>query len=129
MLEHGSNSKPYDCNLCPEKFYFRAELDHHLVDHDLREMCPPKSENDHCSPKDEAAERKSVETVPQGKSLLLNEVKQEIIESNPNQPGDDDEYIEVEKLHDNNNQASSKVEQRDEDNESNIELLADEKAQ
>lgn len=32
--EHGGNAKPYDCNLCNQKFFFRAELDNHMVDHE-----------------------------------------------------------------------------------------------
>lgn len=31
---HGNGSKPYDCNLCPAKFFFRAELENHLLDHE-----------------------------------------------------------------------------------------------
>ncbi|XP_030387863.1 zinc finger protein 423 homolog [Scaptodrosophila lebanonensis] len=36
MLEHGPHARPYDCNLCPDRFYFRAELDHHQRVHELR---------------------------------------------------------------------------------------------
>lgn len=34
MNEHGPNSRPYDCNLCTEKFFFRTELENHLIDHE-----------------------------------------------------------------------------------------------
>lgn len=35
MVEgHGSGAKPYDCHLCPWKFFFRSELEHHVVDHE-----------------------------------------------------------------------------------------------
>ncbi|XP_061391672.1 zinc finger protein 423 homolog [Musca vetustissima] len=116
MLDHGTNSKPYDCNLCPEKFYFRAELDHHLIDHDIREMAPLKNECDSVAPQREhgaAPETTAPEPTRPENVQLLNEVKQEIIESDQHNQAEDDEYIEVEKLHDNNNQVSAK--ERDED--------------
>ncbi|XP_075168780.1 zinc finger protein Lobe [Haematobia irritans] len=124
MLEHGVNSKPYDCNLCPEKFYFRAELDHHLIDHDLREISPMKNESEQSPTKDDNSmgridETKNSDTPRQSeKQNLLNEVKQEIVESDHHAQQDDDEYIEVEKLHDNNNQMPSKADEKDKENHS-----------
>ncbi|KRG00300.1 uncharacterized protein Dwil_GK22937 [Drosophila willistoni] len=41
-VEHGAHSRPYDCNLCPEKFYFRAELEHHQRGHELRPAPPSR---------------------------------------------------------------------------------------
>ncbi|EAT37714.1 AAEL010310-PA, partial [Aedes aegypti] len=35
ISEHGPQAKPYDCNHCDEAFYFRAELEHHLINHEL----------------------------------------------------------------------------------------------
>uniref|UniRef100_T1GA93 C2H2-type domain-containing protein n=1 Tax=Megaselia scalaris TaxID=36166 RepID=T1GA93_MEGSC len=48
MNEHGPNARPYDCNLCPEKFFFRAELDNHTIDHEngtIKVNNAPSSEN------------------------------------------------------------------------------------
>lgn len=119
MLDHGINSKPYDCNLCPEKFYFRAELDHHLIDHDQREVSSMKNESE--TAKEDHLEDNSSESLVQGEKQqqILNEVKQEIIESDSHNQPEDDEYIEVEKLHDNNNQVSSKVEEKGDAKDSN----------
>lgn len=107
MLEHGVNSKPYDCNLCSDKFYFRAELDHHLVDHDLRESSAAiKNEQDQINKKNE----KNLDKIKSEKSGGLNEVKQEVVETdhNPNN-ADEDEYIEVENLNENNNNNNSRT--------------------
>ena len=106
MLEHGVNSKPYDCNLCPEKFYFRAELDHHLVDHDLRESSAAavKNEQDQMTKKDD----NTLDNIKSEKSVPLNEVKKEIMEADHNSNNaDEDEYIEVENLNESNNNNNS----------------------
>lgn len=34
MNEHGAAAMPYDCNMCTAKFFFRSELEHHLIDHE-----------------------------------------------------------------------------------------------
>lgn len=34
IIEHGPSYRPYDCSLCAKKFYFRAELENHVIDHD-----------------------------------------------------------------------------------------------
>lgn len=34
MNEHGIGSMPYDCNKCSAKFFFRSELEHHIIDHE-----------------------------------------------------------------------------------------------
>ncbi|XP_023231301.1 zinc finger protein 423-like [Centruroides sculpturatus] len=33
MLDHGLNSRPYDCSQCHQRFFFRAELEHHGIAH------------------------------------------------------------------------------------------------
>ncbi|KAH8305941.1 hypothetical protein KR018_004981, partial [Drosophila ironensis] len=43
MGEHGAHTRPYDCSLCPEKFYFRAELEHHQRGHELRPLARPQA--------------------------------------------------------------------------------------
>ncbi|XP_065368116.1 zinc finger protein 423 homolog [Calliphora vicina] len=117
MLEHGINSKPYDCNLCPEKYYFRAELDHHQIDHDLRKSpAAVKNEQEQLTNKEVALNSmKSEKSVER-----LNEVKQEVIETDVNSNvADEDEYIEVEKVNENNNnnnhQLDDKVSNKTED--------------
>lgn len=35
IQEHGNNSKPYDCNRCNQKFFFRAELENHSFMHNV----------------------------------------------------------------------------------------------
>lgn len=52
MITHGPNSKPYDCNKCHLKFYFRSELDNHAFIHDqnnsnCNEIITPKIEKNH----------------------------------------------------------------------------------
>jgi len=34
MLEHGLHTRPYDCTHCHLKFFFRAELENHIVSHE-----------------------------------------------------------------------------------------------
>lgn len=31
LQEHGLGARPYDCSKCTLKFFFRAELDHHML--------------------------------------------------------------------------------------------------
>lgn len=39
MIEHGLHTRPYDCSLCHLKFFFRTELDNHMVTHEqLKEL-------------------------------------------------------------------------------------------
>ncbi|KAF2348767.1 Zinc finger C2H2-type [Trinorchestia longiramus] len=33
MLDHGLNSKPYDCHHCRQRFFFKAELENHVLSH------------------------------------------------------------------------------------------------
>lgn len=45
LQEHGLGARPYDCSKCTLKFFFRAELDHHMLTfHRPGELSPP-SEN------------------------------------------------------------------------------------
>ncbi|XP_037955693.1 zinc finger protein 423 homolog [Teleopsis dalmanni] len=101
MTEHGLNARPYDCNLCTEKFYFRAELDHHLVEHELRIIPNLRVNTERVTKEDSTPpELKPKNSV----HAILPEVKQEIFEAeNKSTAGDDDEYIEVEKVSDMNN--------------------------
>jgi hypothetical protein len=34
MLEHGPHTRPYDCSHCHLKFFFRAELENHVLSHE-----------------------------------------------------------------------------------------------
>lgn len=45
MIEHGPSYRPYDCNLCAKKFYFRAELENHLIDHENGRITTPTMSN------------------------------------------------------------------------------------
>ncbi|CAL8070195.1 unnamed protein product [Orchesella dallaii] len=39
MVEHGLHTRPYDCSLCHLKFFFRTELENHMVTHEqLKEL-------------------------------------------------------------------------------------------
>lgn len=33
MLDHGFNAKPYDCHHCHQRFFFKAELENHVLSH------------------------------------------------------------------------------------------------
>lgn len=42
LQQHGLGARPYDCSLCSLKFFFRAELDHHVItSHRGRESASP----------------------------------------------------------------------------------------
>lgn len=45
MLEHGLHTRPYDCSLCHLKFFFRTELDNHMVTHEQLKELLSKSNN------------------------------------------------------------------------------------
>ncbi|KAH8337914.1 hypothetical protein KR067_009423, partial [Drosophila pandora] len=100
MAEHGAHTRPYDCNLCPEKFYFRAELEHHQRGHELRPQARPKMEvpsnRTSSSPIDSPVRSPTI-------------VKQELYETDtaqsaggdedePENAHEDEEYIEVEQM-------------------------------
>ncbi|XP_033154934.1 zinc finger protein 423 homolog isoform X1 [Drosophila mauritiana] len=101
MGEHGAHSRPYDCNLCPEKFFFRAELEHHQRGHELRPQARPPAAK---------VELPSIRNSSPGQSPVRSPtiVKQELYETDTvesggaedepeNQP-DEEEYIEVEQM-------------------------------
>ncbi|KAH8297062.1 hypothetical protein KR044_004396 [Drosophila immigrans] len=113
IAEHGA--RPYDCNLCPEKFYFRAELEHHQRAHELRPApvpvpvpvpAPPAAR----VPKQEARSSSASASASASASSPLvlspSHVKQELYdaETAPSPPAteapvqDDEEYIEVEQM-------------------------------
>ncbi|XP_055629816.1 zinc finger protein 423 homolog isoform X2 [Toxorhynchites rutilus septentrionalis] len=116
IIEHGSQAKPYECNHCDEAFFFRAELEHHLVDHELGKVhlaSVPTTEASSVEIKSEVAEAASKEEVGPAEqnsspSKEHEEQKEETAttsstssssgESGPDQENgdEDDEYIEVE---------------------------------
>lgn len=104
---HGSGAKPYDCHLCVAKFFFRAELEHHLNDHETGKVqllaqqkfiestrnSSPAADNmdeDH----DHLSEENDTE---RSRSPMADD---EADVKHQSHPDDDEEYIEVEKLAD-----------------------------
>lgn len=75
-----SNTKPYDCNVCEAKFFFRTELEHHQLFH------VPASGSNPSAPKP------ATETLKLEESACRNEIKQEVSIKDP----DSEEYIEIE---------------------------------
>ncbi|XP_032596943.2 zinc finger protein 423 homolog isoform X2 [Drosophila grimshawi] len=101
--EHGA--RPYDCNLCPEKFYFRAELEHHQRAHELRQIPTAAAAPTRPTTKQEAQHSSSASSPVL--TLSPSHVKQELYESeaaNSPQPDEEsptqeeEEYIEVEQM-------------------------------
>ncbi|XP_032586440.1 zinc finger protein 423 homolog isoform X2 [Drosophila mojavensis] len=115
IAEHGT--RPYDCNLCPEKFYFRAELEHHQRAHELHAQPAAMAAAAAAAaaaagagaaatraPKQEAHSSTASSPV----TLSPSHVKQELYESEPaNSPDaaelppaqqEEEEYIEVEQM-------------------------------
>lgn len=45
LQEHGPGARPYDCSQCALKFFFRAELDHHMLTFHRPGDVPSPSEN------------------------------------------------------------------------------------
>ncbi|XP_022225081.2 LOW QUALITY PROTEIN: zinc finger protein 423 homolog [Drosophila obscura] len=101
MAEHGAHSRPYDCNICPEKFYFRAELEHHQRAHELRPTVRP------ALAKPEPPMRRSASPSPSPVRSPTT-VKQELYDTDTGHSGgcddepepaqDEEEYIEVERM-------------------------------
>ncbi|XP_058826649.1 zinc finger protein 423 homolog isoform X2 [Topomyia yanbarensis] len=121
ITEHGSQAKPYDCNHCDEAFFFRAELEHHLIDHELGKVhLVPRTDSDppheaslhiksekieHSTGKDEDHSQDRQEALkgelnePKAGSPSVDSVNSGNGSSYPEQEDcdeDDDEYIEVE---------------------------------
>lgn len=105
-IEHGASYRPYDCNLCAKKFYFRAELENHLINHEigliatpqqdepmdtdeLKQM-PNKHDFNHSKDDDNDSDKdkNSVTDIKSESQHYSNDVNAE----------DDDEYIEVEQI-------------------------------
>ena len=84
--DSGHSIKPYECNLCTEKYFFRTELEHHQFDHEAKLDILVQHE------------------VPSHGKLVEPEVKIETKGIQRNHETlteikeDDDEYIEVEKV-------------------------------
>ena len=45
LQEHGLGARPYDCSQCTLKFFFRAELDHHMLTFHRPGDVPPPSKS------------------------------------------------------------------------------------
>ncbi|KAK1124385.1 hypothetical protein K0M31_006749 [Melipona bicolor] len=45
LQEHGLGARPYDCSECTLKFFFRAELDHHMLTFHRSGDVPSPSKN------------------------------------------------------------------------------------
>lgn len=103
IAEHGA--RPYDCNLCPEKFYFRAELEHHQRAHELRpaatapvrlakqeQLSSPLA----LSPSHVKQELYESETAPASPPALEQERERE--HESAQQGAEEEEYIEVEQM-------------------------------
>lgn len=109
MIEHGPSCRPYDCSLCAKKFYFRAELENHLIDHESGRIPTPiqPSQTDSNSsstsndPKQIQLKREHDIEFPQMKASNKDadngkdSPHQERQQTNAD---DDDEYIEVEQI-------------------------------
>ncbi|XP_011193784.1 zinc finger protein 423 homolog isoform X2 [Zeugodacus cucurbitae] len=96
MHEHGLQSRPYDCNLCSDKFFFRAELEHHLLTHEKQESLLVESKN-----KEKSKDKLSFLKADDNSASYLTEVKKEILPvDDKNTAGEEDEYIEIENVTD-----------------------------
>ncbi|XP_034109892.1 zinc finger protein 423 homolog isoform X2 [Drosophila albomicans] len=106
IAEHGA--RPYDCNLCPEKFYFRAELEHHQRAHELRPAAVPAAPAARVAKQETRSSSTSASASASSPiALSPRHVKQELYESEtaPSPPlateatvQDEEEYIEVEQM-------------------------------
>lgn len=97
MNDHGAAAMPYDCNLCTAKFFFRSELEHHLIDHEIGRLTiasmptmpvlPPV--NDYASPhiSSSATICSKSDSEHNGKVMPKTEFTE-----------DEEEYIEIEKV-------------------------------
>ncbi|XP_067629226.1 zinc finger protein 423 homolog isoform X2 [Eurosta solidaginis] len=96
MHQHGLQYRPYDCNRCIEKFFFRAELQHHMLAHQSQEANEPWN-------LDTDSEKFSFVRECDKRDVNLAEVKKEILEIDDKAaPGEEDEYIEIENVSDPN---------------------------
>lgn len=119
ISEHGPQAKPYDCNHCDEAFYFRAELEHHLINHELGKVhLVTKSSNEFSVTKEIKTE--ILESTTKGdEETQLDDAQETNIFKNPDEDSetnekheeaeDDDEYIEVEHNVDENKKNETKI--------------------
>lgn len=116
MTEHGPNARPYDCNLCSERFFFRAELENHLIDHENGRvhMAPitlrspsvlhttTSMQCDRVSPKvtvkSEDSRDGDEDDDNNNNSDVRSNIKVEASAVQENGNEEDDEYIEIEKI-------------------------------
>lgn len=102
MLEHGSNYRPYDCSQCAKKFFFRAELDNHLIDHENGRIAAAIHDaDDESSAPTRTNPSKFGAKIPMQRSESDGEreaIRPEALKSTAD---DDDEYIEVEQIGEN----------------------------
>ncbi|XP_031640589.1 zinc finger protein 423 homolog isoform X2 [Contarinia nasturtii] len=109
-VEHGASYRPYDCNLCAKKFYFRAELENHLINHEIGLIATPH--------RDDATDTDESKQIPLNHEHLKDmnddnesdkdkhsetDMKSEgqHYSNDVNAEDDDDEYIEVEQIGEN----------------------------
>lgn len=105
MIGHGPDARPYDCNRCNEKFFFQIELENHIFNHDNGRIKSPnslkqiidlnieKNENENVS-----NECNTVDTIDVKNEQMNDEISEQKIENNQDDEDDDDEYIEIEKI-------------------------------
>ncbi|XP_021704336.1 zinc finger protein 423 homolog isoform X2 [Aedes aegypti] len=98
ISEHGPQAKPYDCNHCDEAFYFRAELEHHLINHEL-EILESTTKGDEETQLDDAQET----------NIFKNPDEDSETNEKHEEAEDDDEYIEVEHNVDENKKNETKM--------------------
>ncbi|XP_036330098.1 zinc finger protein 423 homolog [Rhagoletis pomonella] len=94
MHEHGLQFRPYDCNNCSDKFFFRAELEHHLLAHEIQDVGELRN-------MDISNDKFSMARETDKSELYLTKVKKEILVADDKvTTGEEDEYIEIEKISD-----------------------------
>jgi len=101
MGEHGAHSRPYDCSLCPEKFYFRAELEHHQRGHELRPQArPPVPKVEVPTIRNSSPSQSPVRspTIVKQELYETDTVESAGAEDEPENAPDEEEYIEVEQM-------------------------------
>jgi zinc finger protein 423 len=119
IQEHGAHNKPYDCNYCEQKYFFRAELDHHLVDHEIysvaeherrgaaivhREASKIMHEDVSKAPDVKIEKENSLTGSEKSIAFVAVDTVNVKLEGNETAEGDDEEeYIEVEKIHEAHN--------------------------
>lgn len=98
MLEHGSNYRPYDCSQCSKKFFFRAELDNHLIDHENGRIATASPGTDD---KSIAINRSTKNLMQRNESTANDGADVTRSEAQKTVADEDDEYIEVEQIGEN----------------------------